>query len=223
VAIAGAVISQEGCEAENWDLGALVDEYYISTMPIQGSLTVTGGESGDYFLLNGKVSAVFNPAKNNVLCQVSSEDVDNFLYGIPFTYSGGRDNLYPDAVIDKDEPLVCINTASSAGNITIEEPPRPRLEEVNSLTFTEAVGVISVEDGSMTISERKGKNPRSEEWTIVESIVMPAANSAQPDGFSFTASRTGDGCTVTVTGDIVNGADLSPFWFRVDGQMSVSP
>ena len=221
VAIAGAVISQEGCEVESWNLSALVDEYYLNTMPIQGSLIVTGGANGDLFILNGKVSAVFNPAKNNVLCQVSSEDVENTLYGVPFTYSGGKDNLYPEAVIDKDEALVCITTASSAGNITFEEPPKPRLEEVNSLDFTEAEGVIST-FGSLTISERKGKNPASEEWTIDEWIVMPAENATQPDGFLFTASKS-DGCTITVSGNISNGADLSPFWFSIDGVMNVAP
>lgn len=221
VAVAAAMVSQEGCEAESWELSALVDEYYLATMPIQGSVLVQGGADADSLLLNGKVSAVFNPAKNNVLCQVSSEDIENTLYGVPFTYSGGKDNLYPDAVIDKDEALVCITTASSAGNITIEEPPRPRLEEVNNLAFTEAEGVISA-GGSLTISERKGKNPTSEGWSIVETILMPAENAGEPDGFSFTASRDGGGCTIQVDGGILNGADLSPFWLTIDGTMSVS-
>jgi hypothetical protein len=221
VAVAAALVSQEGCVAETWNIGALVDEYYLQTMPIQGSLTVAGGDD-DFFLLNGKVAAVFNPAKNNVLCQVSSEDVENTLYGVPFTYSGGKDNLYPDAVIDRDESLVCVNDFSSAGNITIEEPPRPRLEEVDELTFDETLGVITA-GGYLTILERKGNNPSSEEWSLVEMIVLPPENSGNTDGFSLTASRSINGCTITVNGDIFNGADASPFWLTMDGTMSVSP
>jgi len=199
----------------------LVDEWYLETMPIQGSLIVTDGAE-DYFLLNGKVSAVFNPAQNNVLCQVSSEDIANTLYGVPFIYSAGRDNLYPGAVIDRDESLVCITTASSAGNITIEEPPRPRLEEVNGLAFTGAEGVISG-GGSLTISERKGKNPTSEAWDLVETVVMPALASSNDDVFSFTASSTDGGtCTITVEGGIYNGGADSPFDLTVSGTLSVS-
>jgi hypothetical protein len=69
-AVAADVISQEGCNEGSWDIGALVDEYYLSTMPTRGSLMVQGGGSGDSFVLNGKVSAVSNPARNNVLCGI---------------------------------------------------------------------------------------------------------------------------------------------------------
>lgn len=220
VAIAAAVVKEEGCAVESWQVSALVDEYYLSTMPIQGSLVVQGGANGDFVLLNGKVAAVFNPAKNNVLCQVSSEDIENTLYGVPFTYSGGKDNLYPEAVIDKDEALVCIRDFSSAGNITIEAPPKPRLQELDSLTFSgDSTNVQAI--GDLTISERRGNSTSSENWGLVQSIYVPPENEGAADAFLLTASRLEGDCTIEVRGAIYNGADESPFWLTMDGTMSV--
>jgi hypothetical protein len=102
---------------------ARVDDWYLETMPIQGSPTVTHGPE-DFILLNAKLSAVLNPARNDLLCQVSSEDIG--------TSSTAQLSPDPAAVIDRDVSLVCIPTAGSAGNLTIRKPPRPRLDEVNA-------------------------------------------------------------------------------------------
>ncbi|MEA3277892.1 MAG: hypothetical protein U9Q81_21930 [Pseudomonadota bacterium] len=202
VAIAAGInAAGGGCQAGEWDIEAVVPEFVEQTIPIQGSLAVRS-ENEEEFSLTGQSSA---QQQNNVNCQVATTDAANSFDGVPFSYSAGRGNGYPDAIIDRDEHLLCITTSLSAGNITIEGPPRARLAERNRLTFSEdEVGIGA--DGWLAIGLRKGQEELDiSVWDMAEGIVMPPLDQVQEDGFALMA-ETDDlgGCKIEVEAGVEN-------------------
>jgi hypothetical protein len=134
ISIAATMTTHKGtCEQGEWSIGVVVDEWIGAKIPIQGSVKVIGVDT-DYEL-NGKMAAVFNPLLNDVNCRVDTVDKDGIFAGVPFKYAGGDDTLYPDALTDKNDPLLDVSTFFSEGNVTINERPRVRLNEDDELNW----------------------------------------------------------------------------------------
>ena len=138
VAIAAAAASTNGCTAGEWSISAIVPEWYRTTLPIQGLAYVSNG-AGDAYELTGQSSAML---KNNVNCQVNTTDDENTFDGQELNYSAGSGNYYPDAVIDKDDYLLCISSSLSAGNISLDKQD---FEETDSLSFDDEDDAIETE------------------------------------------------------------------------------
>lgn len=220
VGIAAAMVQYQGCNAGEWDIRALVDEYYLQTLPIQGSLSVTG--DGETFLLNGKSAAQFNPELNNVLCQVSSEDIANMFAGVPFTYSGGRDNYYPDAVIDRQSALICVTDYLGSGRVTLDVPGNPQYLERDTLAFS-TDGTTIYGDGALTVL-RRGQGGSVATWGLAKEILMPPIDTLQTDGFEVEATL--NGCEIEIEADVYNGGVFVPeFGYGLDiyGTLKIEP
>ena len=144
------------CEEGEWDLEVIVDEWIASKIPIQGSLFVSGDDAG--YELNGKMAAVFNPLLNDVNCRVDTVDVGSTFAGVPFVYSGGDDTLYPDALTDKNDPLLDVSTFLSEGNVTIQERPRIRLKEEDILIWANGPEETFMATGEVEVLGRRGQN-----------------------------------------------------------------
>lgn len=201
-AIAAGIVSQQGCQTGEWDIAAVVPEFIEQTIPIQGFLTLSN--ASDAFTLTGQSSAQL---QNNVNCQIATTEDINTFAGVPFTYSAGSDNFYIDAVVDRDESLLCITDALSASNITTEGGTQ--FQEADSLTFSEgataneieAAGVLSIVERSPT----EGPGIPLSAWNIEETVVMPPEDETAVDGFqaNFVTNDIG-GCQIMVNADVEN-------------------
>ena len=145
VAIAAAAASENGCEAGEWEIESIVPELYLATIPIQGLAHVWNTQ--DAYDLTGQSSAQL---QNNVNCQVNTTSSGNTYVGEELTYSAGSGNYYVDAVIDKDNFLLCISQSVSEGNIAIGDDD---FDEQNYLTFSneddiQASGLVSISGSS---------------------------------------------------------------------------
>jgi hypothetical protein len=211
-AIAAAVVTQEGCLEGEWDIEAVVPEWVLETIPIQGFLTLQGGE--DALALTGQSSAQL---QNNVNCQVATTDAGNSFGGLEVNYSSGSGNFYPDAIIDRDLYLLCISDAQSAGNITVQDSG-DEYEESNNLEFEEEDGVIEA-DGTLLISARRGQGGGGgrpagtalSEWDLDEEVIIPAVNQTAIEGFEFEAESADvpglpddSVCEIEIEADIEN-------------------
>jgi hypothetical protein len=205
-AIAASVATQNGCQAGEWNIQAVVPELVYATIPIQGYVVVSNGE--DYYVLNGQSSAML---KNSVNCQVATTADVNTFAGEVFTYSSGSGNFYVDAIIDKDESLLCISESLSAGNVTLAGPPIVQLEERDSLSFEAEDDSISA-GGMLSILGRSGRGRTTETlplsaWTMEEEVTLPALNTSLDDAFELEATTTdigSVGCKIEVEGAVEN-------------------
>ena len=206
VAIAASVATQNGCEAGEWHIKAVVPELIYSTIPIQGYVVVSNGE--DYYLLNGQSSAML---KNSVNCQVATNADVNTFAGEVFTYSSGSNNYYVNAIIDKDQSLLCITESLSAGNVTLAGPPIVQLEELNSLGFQQEDSTITAA-GMLSILGRSGKGGKAQSlplsaWSLAEEVTIPPLNTSMDEAFELkaTTSDIGSGaCEIEVEGAVEN-------------------
>jgi hypothetical protein len=71
--------------------------------------------SQDAYELTGQSSAQL---QNDVNCQVNTTTEGNTFAGVELIYSAGSGNSYVDAVIDRDNYLLCISQSVSEGNIS---------------------------------------------------------------------------------------------------------
>lgn len=200
VAIAAAVATQDGCNEGEWDIAAIVPEWVLATIPVQGYLTMSGGE--DDLTLNGQASAML---QNDVSCRVATTDDLNTFAGRAVTYSSGSGNSYLDAVVDRDESLLCIKYATSAGNIDVEGSTLA-YAEANSLEFqAEEDGLIKAE-GPLTISARRGRQVAMlSGWSLDEEVLIPAVGETAPDGLELAAESDdfgGSVCKVKIEADV---------------------
>lgn len=156
ISIAATIASyKEACETGEWDINVLVDEWIAAKVPIQGSLTVTGENTA--FELNGKMSAVFNPNDDpDVNCRVDTLDVGNTFNGVPFTYSSGDGTYYPEALTDKNSPLLDVTTFLSEGNVTITTKPRVQLGEEDHLDWGTGPDGTFMASGWINVTKRQG-------------------------------------------------------------------
>lgn len=234
-AILAAKVTQGGCPAEGgeWDIRAVVPEYIFGTIPIQGWLEVTDN-NGDYIKLSGESSARL---QNSVNCRVTTTSDDNKLGGMKVTYSTGSENFYLDAIVDKDESLLCIERALSAGNIKFDPADDEtdenafECEESNSITFREegdvikASGLMGITCGGEDQGPGKGQGgPGGEgpasDWTLEEEVVIPPQDQTLEEAFELEI-ETGElgGCDIEVeaaienlvytTGDTTGGLTIS--------------
>jgi hypothetical protein len=200
VAIAATVATQDGCNEGEWDIAAIVPEWVLATIPVQGYLTMSGGE--DDLTLNGQASAML---QNDVSCRVATTDDLNTFAGRAVTYSSGSGNSYLDAVVDRDESLLCIKYATSAGNIDVEGSTLA-YAEANSLEFqAEEDGLIKAE-GPLTISARRGRQVAMlSGWSLDEEVLIPAVGETAPDGLELAAESDdfgGSVCKVKIEADV---------------------
>ena len=77
VAIAATLVTdQKGCNVGKWDIAAVVPEWVLATIPVQGYLTLSG--NGDELNLTGRASAML---QNDVSCRVATTDDTNAIAG----------------------------------------------------------------------------------------------------------------------------------------------
>jgi hypothetical protein len=201
VAIAAAAASQNGCQAGEWMIDAIVPEHVLSKIPIQGLAYVEG--NGDFYELNGSSSAML---KNNVNCSVSTTASGNSFAGQPLTYATGSGNYYVDAIIEQTSPTVCISDSVSSGDIALGDDD---YDENNDLSFEGEDDEISA-NGTLSISESagKGQNAPSEvvsAWTVEEQAKIPELNDALEEAFQLEATTDDiDDCQIKVKADILN-------------------
>jgi hypothetical protein len=200
VAIAATVATQDGCNEGEWEIAAIVPEWVLATIPVQGYLTMSGG--GDDLTLNGQASAML---QNDVSCRVATTDDLNTFAGRAVTYSSGSGNSYLDAVVDRDESLLCIKYATSAGNIDVEGS-QLAYAEANSLEFQgEEDGLIKAE-GPLTISARRGRQVAMlSGWSLDEEVLIPAVGETALDGLELAAESDdlgGSVCKVKIEADV---------------------
>jgi hypothetical protein len=182
VAIAATVVTQDGCNAGEWDIAAIVPEWVLATIPVQGYLTMSG--NGDDLTLTGQASAML---QNDVSCRVATTDDTNTFAGRAVNYAAGSGNSYLDAVIDKDQSLLCIKYAASAGNIDVEGS-QLAYTEANSLEFQVEDGEIKAE-GPLTISVRKGQRDTVlSGWSLDEEVLIPPVGETALEGFELEAA-----------------------------------
>ena len=207
VAIAAAAASDNGCQAGEWAIESIVPELYLATIPVQGLAHVYNGE--DAYDLTGQSSAQL---QNNVNCQVNTTSSGNTYDGEELTYSAGSGNFYVDAVIDKDDYLLCITQSVSDGNIALGDDD---FDEQNNLSFSddiEATGLVSISQ-----SKGRGRNATTEvlsAWTVDEEVDMPdevcsnLQNPGECDLGEFEMTATSDdiagGCKIEVEASILN-------------------
>ena len=137
ISIAATIITYKGsCDVGEWALDVQVNESIDDTIPMQGSLTVSGGEDAvSNYKLNGKM-AVFNPADDDVNCRVDTIAATNQFQGVPFVYSGRDETSYLDALPeDPDDPFLNVSKFRSKGNVIITEKPRINYLEDDNLTY----------------------------------------------------------------------------------------
>jgi hypothetical protein len=207
VAIAAALVQYQGCHAGEWDMRALVDEYYLKTFPIHGSLSVTN--ENESYLLNGIIAPLFG----NLLCRASSEDIESLFAGVPFTYSSGRNDYYPDAVIDPQSTTVCVNEYESSGRVSLDVPGTPKYIGQDTLAFN-TDGTTIFADGALLVTLR-GLGGSVDVWSLGEDILMPPLDALQVAGFKLEGSTAG--CRLGVEADIYNGGAFVPeFGFGLD-------
>lgn len=203
VAIAASAAEQNGCSGGEWTIEAIVPEYYLATIPVQG-LTHVYNES-DRYQLNGQSSAL---EKNHVNCRVATTESGNTFAGQQLTYSSGFANYYPNAIINKDESMLCITESVSSGNIALGPDD---FNEVDDLTFGVDDGQI-VAAGLLTILEgQKGNNPHRPQqalsaWNMEAEVLMPELGETAEDGFELEAMTydIGNGCEIEVEGSVEN-------------------
>jgi hypothetical protein len=201
VAIAAAAASTNGCAAGEWSISAIVPEWYRATLPIQGLAYVTNGD-GDEYELNSQSSAML---QNNVNCQVNTTDDVNTFDGQDLNYSSGSGNYYPDAVIDKDEYMLCISSSLSAGNISLGQQD---FEEADALVFEDEDDEIEAE-GTLSILYRTGSGQKSQEeislWEMDEDVVIPELGTMLEDAIEYEAVTDDIGeCKITIKGSVEN-------------------
>jgi hypothetical protein len=202
VAIAATVVTdQKGCNAGEWDIAAVVPEWVLATIPVQGYLTLSG--NGDELTLTGQASAML---QNDVSCRVATTDDTNTFAGRAVNYASGSGNSYLDAIVDKDESLLCIKSFSSAGNIDLEGS-KLAYTEADSLLFAEDEEGIKAE-GSLTISSRKGKKVTVlSGWSLEEEVLIPPVGETALEGFELEAYSDDLGeavCEVKIEADLEN-------------------
>jgi hypothetical protein len=146
VAIAASAASGNDCQAGVWTIESIVPELVYQTIPIQGLTLVYNGL--DAYELTGQSSAQL---QNNVNCQVNTTTEANTFDGVDLTYSAGSGNSYVDAVIDKDNYLLCITQSVSEGNISLGDDD---FDETNYLAFENEDDVRA--SGLITISGASG-------------------------------------------------------------------
>ena len=215
VAIAAAAASENGCEAGEWEIESIVPELYLATIPIQGLAHVWNTQ--DAYDLTGQSSAQL---QNNVNCQVNTTSSGNTYVGEELTYSAGSGNYYVDAVIDKDNFLLCISQSVSEGNIAIGDDD---FDEQNYLTFSneddiQASGLVSISGSSGGGGNGNGGGGGTTTllsgWVIDETAKIPedVCNDLQnpencdlgPFNMTATTNDIGSGCKIEVDGTIQN-------------------
>ena len=221
VAIAAAAASENGCQAGEWAIESIVPEFYLATIPIQGLAHVSNGL--DSYDLTGQSSAVL---QNNVNCQVSTTSSGNTYVGEELIYSVGSGNYYVDAVIDKDNYLLCITQSVSDGNIALGDDD---FDEQNNLSFAneddiQANGLLSISESSGGGNGKGNGNGGpgstttllsgwvlSEAAEIPEDVCLPEDVENYPDDcdlddFNMTATTNdiASGCKIEVMGTVQN-------------------
>jgi hypothetical protein len=202
VAIAAAAAGENGCKAGEWTIEAIVPELYLATIPIQGLTHVYNGT--DRYDLTGQSSAQL---QNNVNCQVNTTASANSFDGQELTYSAGSGNYYVDAIIDKDDNMLCITNALSAGNIALGDDD---FNEQDSLMFEdeddaiEAAGLLSI-----LKSRGRGRNTVTElvsGWVVDEAVSIPDLGETAEEGFEMTATSNdiASGCKIEIEGSVQN-------------------
>lgn len=199
VAIAAAVATQDGCNEGEWAIAAIVPEWVLATIPVQGYLTMSG--SGDDLTLNGQASAML---QNDVSWRVATTDDLNTFPGRAVTYWSGSGKSYVDAVVDRYESLLCIKFATSAGNIDVEGSTLA-YAEANSLEFQAGEDGLIKAEGPLTISARRGRQlAMLSGGSLDEEVLIPAVGETAPDGFELTAESDdfgGSVCKVRIEAD----------------------
>jgi hypothetical protein len=220
VAIAAAAASDNGCQAGEWEIDSIVPEFYQATIPIQGLAHVYNGL--DSYDLTGQSSAQL---QNNVNCQVNTTSSGNTYVGEELTYSAGSGNYYVDAVIDKDNYLLCITQSVSEGNIAIGDED---FDEQNYLMFDNeddirANGLVSIYGSTGGGNGQGSGNGGSSTTTLLsdwivnetakipEEVCIPDAVENYPEDcdlgeFDLTATTNDveSGCKIEVDGTIQN-------------------
>ena len=202
VAIAAAAASANGCQAGEWTIEAIVPEYYLQTIPIQGLAHVYN--EVDHYDLTGQSSAQL---QNNVNCQVNTTASENTFDGQELTYSAGSGNYYVDAIIDKDNYMLCITQSVSAGNIDLGDDD---FNEQDNLAFEDEDGAIEAA-GLLSIlqSRGRGRNTVSElvsGWVMDEEVSIPELGETNEEGFELTATSNdiASGCKIEIEGTVEN-------------------
>jgi hypothetical protein len=217
VSMAKAAATKNGCEEGEWDIKAIVPEFISSTLPIQGTTTITG--NGDEVEMNGVSSAL---EQNNVNCRITTTDSLNIFAGDEVTYSSGFNNFYVEAIIDKDSNKLCITSAVSSGDIKLGND---EYDEANELDFTYDAEDDAIDvDGWETISESQGGqgqgsgqgegqgpggNPGEElsYWDVEEEVIIPPQDDPPlPEAFELEAETDdiGTGCKVEIEASVEN-------------------
>lgn len=227
VAIAAAAASDNdnNCAVGEWDIDAIVPEWWLAKIPIQGLAFVSNGV--DSYELNGSSSAML---KNSVNCSISTAASDNTFDGKELIYSTGSGNFYVDAVVDKDSPTVCITESVSSGNIDLA---RDDFDEENHLSFEGEEDEISA-NGLLTIyASGKGNNPNKpavaiSAWTVEEQVTIPELGTIMEDAFQLEAT-TGDigDCQIKIDASVQNleffEVEGESGGLTISGTMSVGP
>ncbi|MEN8165909.1 MAG: hypothetical protein ABFR65_00340 [Pseudomonadota bacterium] len=210
VAIAAAAATENGCQAGEWDLVVDVPETNFRLIPLQGAATISNG-SGDFVELSGQSSAL---AQNNINCRVETNSTGNVFDGKELVYSPGFNNFYVDAIINRDEYVLCITESVSSGDIVLDGV---KFDETNNLTFAEEDDAI-VAEGLVIIGESQGGGgggsgqgsggPDPDDlsiWEIDEAVVMPAVGETVEEGFDLEAETDDIGkCKIEVEAAIVD-------------------
>jgi len=229
VAIAAAAASQNGCAGGEWDITAIVPEFYLSKIPVQGLAIVEG--NGDFYELNGSSSAML---KNNVNCSIATTASDNSFAGEELVYSTGSSNYYLDAVIEQNSPTLCISTSVSSGDIALGDDD---FDEDNMLVFESEDDEINA-DGVLTIlssqlggsGQGQGQGPGQEAevisaWSVEEEATMPELGETLDEAFEMEAETNDIGeCSIQVEAAIMNlesstGEDLGGL--TITGTLSI--
>ena len=214
VAIAAAMVTENGCQAGEWALDTTINEWINAKIPIQGALFVSDDE--DFYELNGKMSARRGQS-NDVSCAVQTVSDTVFFAGNEFVYSAGKGNLYPEALPSPTATVLTIDTFESAGSIKITSQPRVKLLEEDQLDFSGTTPGLLTATGSLNILSGNGRQTLSN-WDVSQwDEEVPALN-AEPGTFNATFT-TGDigGCTISVDA-IVNIEDFSA---TINGTLTV--
>jgi hypothetical protein len=178
------------------------------------------------------MAAVFNPLLNDVNCRVDTVDKTGTFAGVSFVYSGGGDTLYPDALTDKNDPLLDVSTFISEGNVTINERPRVRLNEEDLLTWANGPDDTLMATGGIDVLVRRGKKDQIlSEWETIDGDSVYGWIEYIPDLDPYSSEVLEGGLKVEFVSDdlgadeckiIVEGeATISAFALLINGTIKV--